>query len=279
MPLRMIPRSLLAAGGVGLLLCAATAAWAIMPLGHNQLAVSERAQGWKLLFDGKSTTAWRSYLGNEFPAAGWKIEDNALKCEKSNGRPNGGGGDIVTRDSFTDFELAWQWRISPGGNTGLKYFIVRRPALGRAMFKGDDGRALVGLEYQMLDDDAHPDAKNGPSRTSGALYLLIAPSGKTLRPVGQYNDSRLVVRGTHVEHWLNGEKVVAYELGSAALGQALAASKYSGVPGFADPHRQPTPILLQDHGFDAWFRNIKILDLTPGHRPAAPAAPAAPAPR
>jgi hypothetical protein len=230
----------------------------------NQLTPEEKAAGWRLLFDGKTPQGWRGYKDQHFPAHGWKIEDGTLHCEKSNGRPNGGGGDLVTTQRFDDFELRWEWKLEAGGNSGLKYFVVARK-LGTGsypkMFGGDDGTALVGLEYQMLDDGAHPDAKNGPSRTTGALYTLLAPqaSEKQLHPPGQWNESRLVVLGTKVEHWLNGHKVVIYNLADPTISAAIAASKYGQVPGVGQ--KAPTLLLLQDHGFDVWFRNLKLRPL------------------
>jgi hypothetical protein len=128
------------------------------------------------------------------------------------------------------------------------------------MYAGDDGRSAVGHEYQLLDDERHPDAQNGPIRQTGALYSLVPPnSAKRLNPVGQFNRSRILVQGRHVEHWLNGAKIVEYELESPALFEAIARSKYKGVPGFGTKFK--TPILLQDHGEEIWFQNLKILPL------------------
>lgn len=213
----------------------------------NQLTAGEKAAGWKLLFDGKSFTDWREYNRPMFRAEGWSIDDGCLKNGKGNGRPGSSGGDIVTVEHFADFDFRFEWKIVPGGNSGVKYFINEQR----------DRNAAIGHEYQLLDDAEHPDGKNGPIRQTGALYSLIPPNGgKKLRPVGQFNESRIVVQGKHVEHWLNGTKIVEYELESQPLLAAIAKSKYKSVPGFGTKFK--TSILLQDHGFEVWFRNLKI---------------------
>lgn len=232
----------------------------------NELTADEKTAGWKLLFDGKSTTSWKSFNKDNFPASGWTVEDGALHCTSSGGRPNSGGGDIITRETFSDFELTWEWKISPGGNSGVKYLIAPRAANSGSMFKGDDGKALVGFEYQLIDDTTHPDAKKSPIRTTGALYQLIEPAPtKTLRQAGEWNTSRIVVHGNHIEHWLNGTKTVETEIGSPKLQAAIAASKYNKIPGFGA--KSSTPILLQDHGDAVWFRSIKIRPFNPAAQP------------
>ena len=213
----------------------------------NTLTDQEKADGWKLLFDGKETTGWRAYAHPDFPAEGWGIEDGCLKSQ-----PGGQGGDLVTTQQFTDFDLKFEWRISPGGNSGVKYLVKE----GRA------GKAGVGFEYQVLDDEKNEDARNGPNRQAGALYALIAPSNsKRLKPVGEFNEGEIIVRGNHVEHWLNGAKIVECELGSPALKEAIAHSKFAKITWFGQ--KRPTVILLQDHGDTVWFRNLKIKELKP----------------
>jgi hypothetical protein len=162
--------------------------------GLNTLTNKETADGWKLLFDGKDTSAWRAYAHEDFPKEGWVVEDGCLKNE-------GGkhGGDLVTKGQFTDFDLMFEWRISPGGNSGVKYLVK----------EGKTGKAGVGFEYQVLDDEKNEDSQNGPNRQAGALYYLFAPNdSKRLKPVGEFNQSEIIVRGNHVEHWLNGTKIV-----------------------------------------------------------------------
>ena len=172
------------------------------------------------------------------------------------------GGDIVTVDQYSDFELELEFRITPGANSGIKYFVD--PELNKG-----EGSA-IGLEFQILDDDAHPDAQMGRdgNRTMASLYDLIPASGdKSVRPVGEWNEARLVSRGTHVEHWLNGEKVLEFERGSPAFRELVAQSKYKVWKDFGESPEGH--ILLQDHGNRVSFRNVKIRNLDP---PAATAA-------
>lgn len=207
----------------------------------NELSPAEAAARWTLLFDGHSTDGWRSYARKNFPTNGWVVEDGCLKGE---GR---GGGDIITTDKFDDFDLQWDWRISPGGNSGVKYCVL----------EGLKGKSGVGYEYQMLDDDKNADARVNANRQAGALYALIAPNDrKHLKPVGEFNHSEIIVRGRHVEHWLNGERIVEFEMQSPELKEAIAASKFRNIPGFGD--KKTTVLLLQDHGSEVWFRNLKI---------------------
>jgi hypothetical protein len=212
----------------------------------NTLTAKEKASGWKLLFDGKTTKGWRAFKSGPFPAEHWVAKDGTLECV---------GGkkvtDIVTEDQFDNFEVAWDWKISPGGNSGLKYLVDEEMAK-----KGNDG---IGFEYQLLDDEKHPDAKKGKDgdRTAGSLYDLIpAAKDKKLNPVGEWNESRLLVDGNHVEHWLNGAKVVSYERGSAEMKTRIAESKYKDIKGFGEVTKGH--LLLQDHDSEIYFRNLKI---------------------
>jgi hypothetical protein len=234
--------------------------------GVNELTPQEKAAGWRLLFDGKSTDAWRGWKSEEFPSKGWVIEDDCLKCERSNGRPNGGGGDLVTRDAFTDFEFRWEWKMSPVGNSGVIYMVHFRDGgrPGKKLYDGDTGLTPYGHEYQLLDDAAPRYAKEKANRLTASFYDLIAPVRKTLKPAGEFNEGRLIVRGNHVEHWLNGVRVVEYELGSPQVLSLVARSKYAGMAGFG--RKSKTPILLQDHGCAVWFRYVKIRDLREGRR-------------
>ena len=244
-------------------LCAVGQASDQGPATPNALTAAERSDGWALLFDGKTLTGWRGYNPRLDVTKGWSVVDGALKNSKANGRPNGAGGDIVTTAQFTDFDFRFEWRVSRAGNSGIKYFVHERIGEpGARMYPGDDGVSAVGHEYQVLDDDEHPDAKNGPIRQAGSLYSMFPPNeAKRLAPVGQYNSARLLVQGSHVEHWLNGAKVVEYDLGSPALRQAIAASKYKDIPRFGTKFN--TRILIQDHGDEVWFRNLKIRQLKP----------------
>ena len=164
----------------------------------NTLTDAEKAAGWKLLFDGKSTDGWLALGGKPFPATGWSVEEGALHHTK-------GGGNIVTAASYENFEFIWDWRIAKAGNSGVKYNLP-------------DPKKEIGFEYQMLDDVNHPDGQRGGRlhQTAG-LYDLIEPvADKKLNPPGEWNTSRLVVAGNHVEHWLNGAKTVEFEIGRAS---------------------------------------------------------------
>jgi hypothetical protein len=206
----------------------------------NQLSDAERQAGWKLLFDGKTIKGWRGYRKQTFPDKGWAVEEGVLKKVA-----RVQGGDIITEEAFTDFELSWEWRISPAGNNGIKYLVT------------EDRPSAPGHEYQMIDDTRHPDAKIGPHRATASFYDVLPPAAdKPLKPVGEWNDSRVVVQGNHVEHWLNGKKVLEYELGSDALKAAVAKSKFKNSPGFGEKIKGH--ILLTDHGDECWFRNLKI---------------------
>jgi len=200
-------------------------------------------QKWQVLFNGKSTEAWRGFRRDSFPSKCWNEERGELKtikdCDKADRI------DIITKDTYQDFELELEWRISPGSNSGIIYLVS----------ENEDESWKSGPEMQVLDDDKHPDGKN-PKTSAGALYGLIAPTNKTLKPVGDYNKVRLVVRNGHVQHWLNGKKVVGYDLGSNMLKELIAQSKFKDYPHFAQ-NRQGH-IALQYHGDEVWYRNIRI---------------------
>ncbi|HEU4390468.1 MAG TPA: DUF1080 domain-containing protein [Blastocatellia bacterium] len=220
---------------------------------HNLLSAAEKAAGWKLLFDGETSSGWRGFHKSRFPAGSWSIEDGCIKRRATAGRQSQDGGDIITVDQFENFELRLEWKISPGGNSGIKYLVNESLP--------PTGASGIGPEMQILDDDRHPDAKMGRdgNRTAGSLYDLIAPQGKLLQPVGDFNQVRLRVNGPHVEHWLNARKIVEYDLDSVRFREVIALSKFRDIPGFAQSHRGH--ILLQDHGDEVWFRDIKILEL------------------
>ncbi|HVG38140.1 MAG TPA: DUF1080 domain-containing protein [Pyrinomonadaceae bacterium] len=226
----------------------------------NELTAAEKAAGWKLLFDGRTTEGWRGFHQEKFPASGWTVKDNCLMHVAGKGAQSQQGGDIITVDQYENFELQLEWRLAPGGNSGIKYFINESLP--------PTGLSGVGFEMQVLDDEGHPDAKmgRGGNRTAGALYDLIAPnSGKRAKPAGEFNQARLVVAGSRVEHWLNGVKVVEYQLGSENLRRLIAESKYKDIADFGKSHKGH--ILLQDHGDEVCYRNIKIRELTADGQP------------
>ncbi len=225
----------------------------------NTLTDAEKATGWRLLWDGKTTTGWRSAKADAFPAKGWIMKDGVLTVLANAGQESVAGGDIITRDRYSNFELRLEFKMTPRANSGIKYFVQPNldPITGTGA-KAAVGSA-IGLEYQILDDSLHPDAKLGRNgnRTLSSLYdLMAASSDKKPNPVGEWNSARLIVRGNHVEHWLNGKKVLEYDRGAPAFRDAVANSKYKNIPNFGewpDGH-----ILLQEHGDEVSFRNIKI---------------------
>ncbi len=209
----------------------------------NQLTPKEKKLGWKLLFDGKTLNGWRNFKKATAPTQGWVVEDGNLKL-----LPKSHGGDIVTTNKFTDYDLEWDWCIEPKGNNGIKYLVT------------EERENAIGHEYQMIDDATTPE----PKKWTASFYDVLAPTKPGLsKPVKEWNHSRLLVKGNHVEHWLNGVKVLEYKLGSAEVKSAVAQSKFKGVPGFGEKIRGY--ILLTDHNEETWFRNIKVLELDLKH--------------
>ena len=205
-------------------------------------AVAKKGK-WKVLFDGKSTDAWRGFRQESFPDKVWKVEDG------TNSTIVGGESrDIITKDKYQDFELKLEWKIAPGGNSGIIYLVS----------EDFDETWQTGPEMQVLDDTKHRDGKD-PKTSAGALYALIAPVNKKLKPVGRWNKVRLIVHNGHVEHRLNGKKVVDYELGSDELKRLIAGTKFKDFPRFAE--NREGHVALQYHGDEVWYRKIKIRSL------------------
>jgi hypothetical protein len=219
----------------------------------NILTPREKAQGWRLLFNGSSTEEWTGAKGPGFPAKGWVIKDGMLTVLGAAGGDHASGGDIITKEQYGNFELFLEFQIPPGANSGIKYLVVNN-------FPQQPGNYL-GPEYQIIDDDQHADAKLGVNgnRTLGSLYDLIPAQNKKANPVGQWNQVRIIVNGNHVEHWLNGSKVVEYERGSRDFRKLVAASKYKDLAGFGEMPKGH--LLLQGHGDTVYYRNIKIRNL------------------
>ena len=220
----------------------------------NQIASIEK--GFKLLFDGKTTNGWRGAKLDGFPAHGWMVKDGVLTVIESGGGESAAGGDIVTVDKYSDFELQLDFKLTPGANSGIKYFVD--PELN----KGPG--SSIGLEYQLLDDQRHPDARLGNhegSRALTCLYDLIEADNcsKHPNPIGQWNHAVVISKGNHVEHWLNGRKVLEYERKTPEFRKLIQESKYKDWPGFGEWEKGH--ILLQDHGNTVSFKNIKIKEL------------------
>ena len=210
----------------------------------NGIIQAQTKAGWRPLFNGKTLEGWKNAKHDTLPEKSWSVENGELTFDPSKGH----GSDIITTRSFKDFDLSVQFKISEGGNSGIKYFLLPNTSLG--------------CEFQIIDDNKHPDAKLGVNgnRKTGALYdILPADPNKPYKPAGKWNTARIVVKGNHAEHWLNGLKIVAYERDSEAFKEAIAKSKFNSTPGFAAA--VSSPILLQAHGDKVTFRNIKIKEL------------------
>ena len=228
---------------------------------HNQLTFEEIDQGWKLLFDGNTFDGWRGLGRQTVPKARWRIENGAIRNLNSDlvpSKPDGQtseSGDLMTIEAYENYELYFEWKILKAGNSGLKYNVSEE------LSQQYGGKyAALGFEYQLLDDaDTLYAGKLKESQYTGSLYDMIATDGAQTYPAGQFNTSHILIEGNHVEHWLNGTKVVTYELGSAYLEALFFKSKYKKYPGFH--HKKKAHIVLQNHSDDAWFRNIKIREI------------------
>lgn len=212
---------------------------------QNELTEAQKAEGWKLLFNGKNMDGWRTYKNRENDS--WEVVDGTLHC-----KPQGAAekrADILTVDQYANYELVFDWKIAPGDNSGVIYRATEE----------FDQPYLSGPEYQIIDDKGYPD-KLSPTQTSGSNYdMHAAPADKPLNPPGEWNTGRIVVNGNHAEHWLNGSKVVEYEFNSPEWKQLKEGSKWKDAKGYgASPQGH---IDLQDHGGEVWFRNIMIKTL------------------
>ncbi len=231
-----LPRVLRLALGLALSACAASNG-AGEPAPPDGLTEAERAAGWRLLFDGRTTAGWRGYRMSECPS-GWQVVEGALTRVDE-------AGDIVTQEEFQDFVLDFEWRVAPGGNSGLMFHVT----------EDHEYPWETGPEYQLLDDAGHADGKE-PLTSAGSNYAMHAPAKRVTRPAGEWNDSRLEVRGTHVVHWLNGERVVEYDLWNDDWKRRVSGSKWKDRPDYG--LRKSGRIALQDHGDRVSFRALKI---------------------
>jgi len=230
----MIARNI-ALASIGVMVTALTLT--AMTQAPNTLTAEEQAAGWQLLFDGKSLEHWRGFKQESVPD-GWQIVDGTFARMSR-------AGDLITREQYTSFELALEWKVPPGGNSGVMFHVV----------EGLEQTYHSGPEMQILDNGGHRDGRN-PLTSAGSNYALHAPPRDITRPVGEWNTARLVVNGNHVEHWLNGEGVVEYELGTPDWTEKVAASKFREWPQYGKAGRGH--IAIQDHGSAVAFRNVKI---------------------
>ncbi len=223
---------------------------------NNTLTSKEKKDGWKLLFDGKTFNGWRG-LGTDAVPDGWIIEDGAIKIlpktdwpRQADGQPIL-GADLITVDTYEDFELSWEWKLNKGGNSGIKYNVSEELSIAYPP-KG----CALGFEFQMMDDSGLSGSAKKDNST-GCLYDIVPPDkNKIVKPLGEYNTSKIKIKGNRGEHWLNGSKVLEYELGSPQFDALIQQSKFKDIPGFAS--KRKGHIVLQDHAEEAWFRNIKI---------------------
>ena len=198
--------------------------------------------GFVPLFDGQSLAGWHLYQKAGQPITGWKVADGSIERTAQ-------AGDLISDRDYGDFDLRFEWKISSGGNSGVFYRAT----------EDEEAAYWTGVEYQVLDNDKHPDGKNGPDRHAGAVYGMYPPEGAQTRPVGEWNSGRIVARGAHVEHWLNGTKVAEYELWTPEWKARVAETKFKDWPGYGMAKRGH--IGLQDHGDAVSFRNIRIKEL------------------
>ncbi|MDB5240592.1 MAG: hypothetical protein JWP57_1217 [Spirosoma sp.] len=213
----------------------------------HTLAHAQSKSGWTYLFDGQSVEKLRGYKMSSFPADAWKVEEGALVAQT--GVPN---IDLVTKENYKNFELVLDWKVSVAGNSGVFYYMNEEA--DQQSGNGNSPNWLDNFEMQLLDDINFND--KAPIRSAGSLYDLIVPVNKHLKPVGDYNESRLVVNKNHVEHWLNGDKVVEYEIGSPELNALISKSKFKNNPKFAKS--TDGLIMFQHHGQKVWLKNIKV---------------------
>lgn len=227
----------------------------------NQLTQGEINNGWKLLFDGKTFDGWRGLGMESVQKNHWKIEDGTIRkvnnaeVARSMNGTEVDGGDLMTIATYEDYELYFEWKILSAGNSGVKYNVSEEFSQ-----KYGNQHAALGFEYQLLDDlDSLYAGKLKISQYSGSLYDMIPAENVETKPVGQFNASRILIEGNHVEHWLNGKKVVEFEFGSTILDSLFLQSKYRNYPDFHS--KRKAHIILQNHDEDAWFRNIKIREI------------------
>lgn len=250
----------------------------------NTLSPTEKADGWKLLFDGKTFANWQDPSKKSPANPDWTIEDGAIKAVPKPRITE----DLVSNENYGDFELTWEWKIAPGSNSGVKYriqdfivlthhlakqgvrrfedqvaYAVEQKYFDRKLIQPDEKAQIyvVGFEYQMIDDSVHKDAQRGPKYQTGALYDMIPPTEKASKPAGEWNSSHLIVQGDHIEHWLNGVKVLDGSLADPRIAEGAEKRWGKDSPVYkmiVEHSKKECPISLQNHDDEAWFRSIKV---------------------
>jgi hypothetical protein len=247
---------------------------------ENSLTSAEKQAGWRLLFDGKTRTGWRAFRESDFAASCWTVEDGVIKRLKRTGSEEL-HVDLISAEEFSSFQFEFDWRISLGGNSGVKYLVWEdRPADWEKAYMDYEAQELrktglketeisaslnlaqwshmaMGFELQLIDDVLNEDAKGPPNHKTGALYDLMAPLQSLAQPAGNFNHARITVRGNHIEHWINGVKVLEFERGGPQITALIRQSKFNHLEGFGLNSRGH--IALQDHGDEVWFKNLKVL--------------------
>jgi len=214
---------------------------------HNTLTAREKASGWELLFDGQSLAGWRGFRGTGIPPGRWIVEDGTIHALATKRTPGDRLGDLITERKYGNFEFHWEWRLAPGANNGVKYLVT------------EERPNTPGPEYQMVDDFGRAGTGNRLHQTASFYEVLPPAPDLPLRPAGRWNQSRILVKGTRVEHWLNGRNVLSFDLKSPEVKAGLAGSKFKDEPGFGD--KIAGHLMLTYHGDECWFRNLKVREL------------------
>jgi len=220
----------------------------------NQLTRKEKKEGWQLLFDGETMNGWRRIYTNDIPKQGWRVADGCLIIEENRGGESAFGGDIITVKEYSNYDFTFDFKLAPGensGNSGIKYFV------NESIGDPNSGYGF-GPEFQIINDDRFNSSLTG-GKTAGLYELIDAPATKKLNPPGEWNTGRIISKNNHVEHWLNGEKMFSYVLGSDEFKALVAKSKFKDKEGYAAQAKGN--ILIQDHGNTVYFKNLKIKEL------------------
>ena len=218
----------------------------------NQLTKNEKKEGWQLLFDGETMNGWRRIYSDSLPKSGWHVADGCLVVEDNKGRESSNGGDLITIREYGNFDLTFDFKLTPGANSGIKYFV------NESIGDPNSGYGF-GPEYQIIDDDGGFSNLPVGGKLAGLYELIEAPDSKKVNPMGEWNTGRIVSRNNYVEHWLNGELLITYFLSSDEFKALVQKSKFKDKEGYAAQAKGN--ILIQDHGSSVSFKNLKIKEL------------------